>query len=133
MMSQMVESRIGAVAWGLLANAPFPIPAHRTGRADFRHPALRLDSSHVVRYRVPWLRINCQWTKMHAAQAQHAVGPEDFSCGEPAGATRSHLVPPTEEVAHPVVDVVVNGPVGHQARPVAEVRGPATQHRVEPV
>src|SRR5262249_37481712 len=41
-----VESRIGAVAWGLLANAPFPIPAHRTGRADFRHPALRLASPH---------------------------------------------------------------------------------------
>ena len=25
-------------------NAPFPIPAHRTGRADLRHPALRLVS-----------------------------------------------------------------------------------------
>jgi hypothetical protein len=23
-----------------VANAPFPLPAHRTGRADFRHPAL---------------------------------------------------------------------------------------------
>src|SRR4029077_17645618 len=30
-----VESRSGAVA-----NAPFPLPAHRTGRAVFRHPAL---------------------------------------------------------------------------------------------
>src|SRR6267143_278373 len=29
---------------GPMANAPFPIPAHRTGRADFRHPALRLVS-----------------------------------------------------------------------------------------
>jgi len=28
-----------------MANAPFPIPAHRTGRADLRHPALRLASS----------------------------------------------------------------------------------------
>jgi hypothetical protein len=27
-----------------MANAPFPLPAHRTGRADFRHPALRLVS-----------------------------------------------------------------------------------------
>ncbi len=25
-----------------LAVAPFPLPAHRTGRADFWHPALRL-------------------------------------------------------------------------------------------
>ena len=30
-----VESRSGAVAF-----APFPLPAHRTGRAVFRHPAL---------------------------------------------------------------------------------------------
>src|SRR3954469_12079628 len=30
-----VESRSGAVA-----EAPFPLPAHRTGRAVFRHPAL---------------------------------------------------------------------------------------------
>src|SRR5262249_29300227 len=30
-----VESRSGAVA-----DAPFPLPAHRTGRADLRHPAL---------------------------------------------------------------------------------------------
>ena len=29
-----VESRMGAVA-GPCGNAPFPIPAHRTGRADF--------------------------------------------------------------------------------------------------
>ena len=27
------------------AMAPFPIPAHQTGRADFRHPAFRLASS----------------------------------------------------------------------------------------
>src|SRR5258705_6857030 len=27
-----------------MANAPFPIPAHQTGRADFRHPAFRLAS-----------------------------------------------------------------------------------------
>jgi hypothetical protein len=43
-MSQLVESRMGAVAWGPLAITPFPIPAHQTGRADFRHPAFRLAS-----------------------------------------------------------------------------------------
>jgi hypothetical protein len=32
------------VAWSRTANAPFPLPAHRTGRADFPHPALRLAS-----------------------------------------------------------------------------------------
>jgi hypothetical protein len=45
----LVESRMGAVAWGLMANAPFPIPAHRTGRAQLRHPALRLASPRDTR------------------------------------------------------------------------------------
>src|SRR5262245_29285838 len=35
MRQWVVESRSGAVA-----DAPFPLPAHRTGRAVFRHPAL---------------------------------------------------------------------------------------------
>jgi len=48
-MSQMVESRMGAVAWGPMAIAPFPIPARQTGRADFRHPAFRLASPQGTR------------------------------------------------------------------------------------
>jgi hypothetical protein len=32
-----------------MANAPFPIPAHQTGRADFRHPAFRLASPQGTR------------------------------------------------------------------------------------
>ena len=40
----MVESRMGAVAWGLRAITPFPIPAHRTVGPDFRSTALRLAS-----------------------------------------------------------------------------------------
>jgi hypothetical protein len=31
---------------------PFPIPAHQTGRADFQHPAFRLDSSSSTRRRI---------------------------------------------------------------------------------
>src|SRR3954463_3594002 len=30
----VVESRTGAVAWALCGNAPFPVPARQTGRAD---------------------------------------------------------------------------------------------------
>jgi len=44
------------------------LSAIKTGRADFRHPAFRLDSSHGTR----------QWAKMHAAEAQHAERPEDM-------------------------------------------------------
>jgi len=32
-----------------MANAPFPILAHQTGRADFRHPAFRLASPQGTR------------------------------------------------------------------------------------
>jgi hypothetical protein len=34
----------GRGSLGPMANAPFPIPARQTGRADFRHPAFRLAS-----------------------------------------------------------------------------------------
>src|SRR5262245_27926914 len=44
-----VESRTGAVAWGLRASAPFPIPAHRTVGPDFRSTALRLASPQGTR------------------------------------------------------------------------------------
>jgi hypothetical protein len=47
--SGRVEDRRGSL--GPMANAPFPIPAHRTGRADFRHPALRLASPQGTRRR----------------------------------------------------------------------------------
>src|SRR5882757_9091384 len=50
-----VESRSGAVAWGRVAIAPFPLPAHRTGRADFPHPALQ-PTSHEGMRRVATLR-----------------------------------------------------------------------------
>src|SRR4029077_21157882 len=48
-MSASVQSRMGAVAWEPLAITPFPIPAHQTGRADFRHPAFRLASPQGTR------------------------------------------------------------------------------------
>jgi hypothetical protein len=40
--SGRVEDGRGSL--GPMANAPFPIPAHQTGQADFRHPAFRLAS-----------------------------------------------------------------------------------------
>ena len=42
-VSYFVESRMGASTDALSA-APFPIPAHQTGRAQLRHPAFRLAS-----------------------------------------------------------------------------------------
>src|SRR5262249_21789848 len=39
----------GRGSLGPTAIAPFPIPAHQTGRADFRHPAFRLASPQGTR------------------------------------------------------------------------------------
>ena len=56
------------MAWSRLANAPFPLPAHRTGRADFPHPALRLTSRQGPRpgslrlaAQLSWERPEIQW------------------------------------------------------------------------
>src|SRR6516164_6352727 len=74
---------MGAVAWGPLAIAPFPIPAHQTGRADFRHPAFRLVSPRGTR-------------RGHSGQALKAQNAE-FSMNdieyESAVAAPLHLVP----------------------------------------
>src|SRR5258708_23017054 len=45
--SGRVEDGRGSL--GPMANAPFPIPARQTGRADFRHPAFRLASPQGTR------------------------------------------------------------------------------------
>ena len=38
-MSRVEDGRGGSA---LKSPAPFPVPAHQTGRADFQHPAFRL-------------------------------------------------------------------------------------------
>src|SRR5260370_22123342 len=49
--THFVESRMGASTDARSA-APFPIPAHQTGRADFPHPAFRLASPLDSRTRI---------------------------------------------------------------------------------
>src|SRR5215813_11329827 len=44
----------GRGSLGPIANAPFPIPAHRTGRAALPHPALRLASPRGTRRCLQW-------------------------------------------------------------------------------
>ena len=54
-----VESRMGASADAGSA-APFPIPAHQTGRAQLRHPAFRLASpqTHKLGFTLAWLSVS---------------------------------------------------------------------------
>src|SRR5216683_1548746 len=48
----------GRGSLGPLAIAPFPIPAHQTGRADFRHPAFRLASPQGTRRQAAHLLVS---------------------------------------------------------------------------
>src|ERR1700757_1685325 len=107
----------GRGSFGPLAIAPFPIPAHQTGRADFRHPAFRLASPRGTR-------------RGHSGQALEAQNAEfsmnDIEC-ESAIAAPLHLVPSHEEPAHAFEDVLVDATVCLAPRAVAKVVGPASQ------
>src|ERR1700746_4041853 len=108
---------MGAVAGGLLAIAPFPIPAHQTGRAAFRHPPFRLAAPQCTR-------------RGRSGQALKAQNTEfsmnDIEC-ESAIAAPLHLVPSHEEPAHTFEDVLVDATVCLAPRAVAKVGGPASQ------
>src|SRR5438445_10548599 len=50
-----------------------------------------------------------------------------------SGTASWHLAPPRQEVTNAIIDVIVDGPIGHQPRAVAEVLRPAAQQTVQPV
>ena len=70
---------------------------------------------------------------MHASKTQHAHIPVDNAIGDRVHAAPLQLVPLDEEVAHSLIDVVINRPVGRQARPVAEVGCPTAQKAVQAI
>src|SRR5262245_59196259 len=104
-----------------MASAPFPIPAHRTGRAELPHPALRLASPQGPR----------RGSSRQAHQAEHTAFTMDHTEGEPPIAASLHLVPPGEECAYALGDVVIDAAECRTARPVAEVVRPAAQRPVQ--
>src|SRR5262249_6829311 len=95
--STRVEDGHGGL--GHMANAPFPILAHRTGRADLRHPALRLASARGTHDGA------VKWPAFEAQQAAFSV---DNFAGEPDCPAPCHLVPSGEEVTHALVDGAVD-------------------------
>ena len=119
--SWKAAQKCSAVAWGRLANTPFPVPAHRTGRADFRHPALRLTSLQSCRSR----------SIVDACHLQHADFSEHNAPREPTTATSAYFVPSGEEVSHPIVDVIVDRPVRRHTRPQREVIRPSPKYSVQ--
>src|SRR4029434_3564625 len=110
-----VEERCGDA----LMRAPFPLPAHQTGRAVFPHPAFRQASSRGTRRR----------HFAHAVQHKHARAPIDLT-REPSDATAGRIMSSAQKGEHAVEDVSINGLMGPGKRAIAEVSGPAAQKAV---
>src|SRR5271170_7367398 len=113
--SGRVEDGRGSL--GPMANAPFPIPAHQTGRADFRHPAFRLVSPQGIR----------RGRSGQALKAQNAEFSMNYIECKSTIAAPLHLVPSREEPAHSLKVVLVDATVCLAPRAIPEVVGPASQ------
>ncbi len=114
---QTVESRRGAVAPDY---APFPRPAHRTGRAGFPHPALGEGSCVCSRQaaRIP----------LQLQQPESLLEP---AVPLPAGVHSGVFVFGKPPLSEPVRNVRVDRPVGFGAGSQSEVTGPSPQNGVE--
>ena len=66
----------GRVEDGRGGYAPFPVPAHQTGRADFPHPAFRPASPRSFR----------RWPQVNVTQPKHAIFTENSLITEAFGA-----------------------------------------------
>jgi len=109
--SALVESRMGAVAWGLWPTLRFPfpliepdVPASGIRLSDWLHRKAH-DAAH-------------SW---QAFQAQHSALPMQHFEWEPVVAAPCHFVPSDEEGAHALADVEVDAAECRPPRPVAEV------------
>ncbi len=101
--------------------SPFPAPAHRTGRADFPHPALRWASRGSSR-------------RLGTHRAAEPTGSElgdDPVDRELLCPARRHLVAASQGVAHALREVSFHRPVGEEGSAVAEVVPPAAEHPPE--
>src|SRR5712671_3502127 len=107
----------GRGSLGPMANAPFPIPAHQTGRADFRHPAFRPASPQGTR----------RDRSGQALKAQNAEFSMNDIERESAIAAPLHLVSSREEPAQTFKDILIDATVCLAPRAVAKVVGPASQ------
>ena len=68
---------------------------------------------------------------MHAVKTLHAEVPEHICVREPPDAAPWLLVPSSEEVSDAVIDMVIDGAIGRQARAIAEIRRPTGQKPVQ--
>src|SRR5260370_3187864 len=113
-----VESRKGAVAspYGV---APFPFPAHQTGRADFPHPAFRQTSRQTHGGGLRALD-----------ELRHSEFPEDAAPRKRARSLSRLLVPLGEEAPDAIAAIGVDCLVRGYAGSIAEIRRPTRQQAV---
>lgn len=111
----------GRGGWGPVAITPFPTLAHRTGRADFRHPALRPASSQGSRH----------GNSGQAFETQQAAFSMDNVEGEPPCAAPCHLMPPGEEVSNALINIVVDSTESRSPRSETEVVRPTKECPVQ--
>jgi len=98
--------------------------AHRTGHADFLHPAVRLDSRQDLR--------RCG-AAASAGEAHHAEFSEHDRCGEWQHPASLDFMAADQKAPRPLMDMIVDGPAGRACGTVAEVPGPARQQAIEPI
>src|SRR4030065_514504 len=68
---------------------------------------------------------------MKTPEPEHPQLPEDLVCGKAPRPARRDLVSPPQKVPRPVIDVVVDRPIGRGPGAGAEVARPPAQHAVE--
>src|SRR5258708_30469751 len=101
--------------------APFPLPAHRTGRDYFSHPALGR-VSHGGMHRRPTI---------DRVERHHAQFPEHALRRELPAARPADLMPAAEKVADRVVEVELHHVPRLRHRTVAEVGRPSPHGAVQ--
>src|SRR4030095_2030268 len=93
---------------------PCPPPAHRTGRAQFAHPALGLASHRGMQTPGPTL----------GRQTDQSSVAEDLVSWKPTGPPPSELLPANKEMACTCEDETIHPPVRPGNRSIAEVAAP---------
>ena len=103
-----------------LAMAPFPHPAHQTGRAVFPHPAFGQGCTDMLLHTFAHEQSSLGSLKLVQAQLLVQV----FIVKALLSVTL-YLELRAQPLAHPMADMAVDGPVGFAHRPDTKVVGPS--------
>ena len=105
-----------------MADAPFPLPAHRTGRADFPHPALGQE-------------LTPSPTGRSSGRSHRRTRPNSscrYSCrGIVSSPDSARLCFASKPLAEPMPRVAVNGSIGRADRAQTEVVRPTQKLPVQ--